>query len=470
MPGLITSRATLNGSTRSEQLDGREHLVVPVVALVEGVHNNALHTAEELARFPAGWSGRPFVVNHPERDGQPVSASDPQIEQTQTIGRLFNARFEDGKLKAEAWVDVNKATALGFGSLVRRLQDGETMEVSTGYFSDDEQAGGEFHGNAYEAVRRNIVPDHLALLPDETGACSVADGCGTHLNAERGILNVLRRALGLDAAPATNVSARKIEARLQAALATENPRRNAFVQDVDLDAKTFVYQADQRGGPIDEDPWRHFRRGFELDSDGRVTLANPDAAEEVQRIDAPDFEPVTTNRQHPHEGATAMDRNQTISNLIANKATPWGEDSRKHLEALADQQLKALAGEGDCAGCGEGDDKGNQPPAPATNADEAPAWAKGLMDEVKNLSAKVNARDDEQRQQIVDRIKANKANELGDDELNAMSLETLQKIDRTLSPASYAGRGLPVTNDDDGDMPTPPPVVLAQDQPAEAAA
>ena len=53
------------------------------------------------------------------------------------------------------------------------------MEVSTGLFTENEEVHGEFRGKPYIAVARNYRPDHLAWLPDQIGACSLAAGCGT---------------------------------------------------------------------------------------------------------------------------------------------------------------------------------------------------------------------------------------------------------------------------------------------------
>ena len=52
------------------------------------------------------------------------------------------------------------------------------MELSTGLFTDNELSEGEFEGKSYKYIARNYRPDHLALLPDKIGACSVADGAG----------------------------------------------------------------------------------------------------------------------------------------------------------------------------------------------------------------------------------------------------------------------------------------------------
>lgn len=158
-----------------------EVVVVPTVLIVTGVLNGALLTPDEYGKHVGGWNGRPVVVRHPiDGEGVAVSAADsPDVWERYTVGRLFNARVEDGRLLADLHVDLDALCALGMCALAERIKRNEVIEVSTGYFSDDDFTPGEFEGVPYTVVHRNIVPDHLALLPDETGACSVEDGCGT---------------------------------------------------------------------------------------------------------------------------------------------------------------------------------------------------------------------------------------------------------------------------------------------------
>lgn len=159
-------------------LENRQHLVVPTIMIVEGVLNDALLLRQEFGKFVDSWNGRPVPVYHPQRNGIDVSAAQPDIQERTNIGTVYNARIDDDKLKSELWLDIDKAIANGFAILIEKLENGIVMEVSTGYFSDIEPAQGEFKGKTYSGIHRNIRPDHLALLPTEIGACSIADGCG----------------------------------------------------------------------------------------------------------------------------------------------------------------------------------------------------------------------------------------------------------------------------------------------------
>lgn len=186
---LHSIKANFNGgAVRHEFFEGREHLVVPVVMICEGVLNDALVPLSEFSRYPEAWNGRPVPVMHPQQNGMPISANRPDVIERNSIGSIFNASVEGAKLKAEAWIDTEKARRLGHDHLVAQLAAGQVIEVSTGYFSDDDPAPGSFNGMSYSVVHRNLRPDHLALLPGEIGACSIEDGCGTRVNSKKGSL------------------------------------------------------------------------------------------------------------------------------------------------------------------------------------------------------------------------------------------------------------------------------------------
>jgi hypothetical protein len=190
---------------RTETLAGREYTVVPVIALVEGVLQGANSTEPELAlfsefaKFPDSWNGRPVVLRHPNTNGVYVSANSPLIFEDYHMGFMFNTKGEDKRLKTEAWLDNLRIQDLGgeYLDTLTRINDGEVMNVSVGAFIDTRPSPGTFKGKDYLCVWQNVLPDHLALLPDQQGACSVADGCGTNRVAAAAAANPVQiRRLG----------------------------------------------------------------------------------------------------------------------------------------------------------------------------------------------------------------------------------------------------------------------------------
>jgi hypothetical protein len=178
---LIFCRVAPNGRIQTATYQGQPHLVVPVVALVAGVVNGHLAPADEIATSLRQWNGVPLVVNHPQdAQGLDISANASPVVAEQVIGRLWNCTFTQNRLRGELWINLTVAEALGgeIWDAVQRLQHGEALEVSTGFFAQTEEQAGTYRGRAYEGVYRDIRPDHLALLPNASGACSWEDGCG----------------------------------------------------------------------------------------------------------------------------------------------------------------------------------------------------------------------------------------------------------------------------------------------------
>lgn len=161
-------------------LNGRPWLVAPVTMIVPGVLNGSkgalYYPPEEVEADPQAWDGFPIVVYHPRTQ---ASARDPEVHRTQWVGNVYRTRVGNGKLVAEAWFD-EEATQRVDRRVYDALVAGRRMEVSTGLHTVNFPAppGSTHNGRGYEYVARQYRPDHLAILPDQVGACSLKDGCG----------------------------------------------------------------------------------------------------------------------------------------------------------------------------------------------------------------------------------------------------------------------------------------------------
>ena len=188
----IHSTATAGYQIQTRTFQGKKYLVVPVIMMVEGVHDGSagplLHTAEDLGKAAHTWNGHPITIGHPEQNGRYVSANSPeQLEHA--VGQVFNTRVEDGRLRGEAWLDEQKLLAVSPVALAY-IRQGRQLEVSIGVFTEDEPAEGDWNGEQYVAIARNHRPDHLALLPGERGACSWEDGCGIRANKQDQVITL----------------------------------------------------------------------------------------------------------------------------------------------------------------------------------------------------------------------------------------------------------------------------------------
>jgi hypothetical protein len=84
-------------------------------------------------------------------------------------------------LKGEAWIDRERADAVD-PRIGQAIDNGEMLEISTGLATEKAGNGGTFNGREYDAIAVNHKPDHLAILLDNQGACSIRDGCGLLTN------------------------------------------------------------------------------------------------------------------------------------------------------------------------------------------------------------------------------------------------------------------------------------------------
>ncbi len=184
---------TESTQARNEMFLGQQYLVVPVIAMVEGVRFGAnadggeLGVTSEFGKFPGGWDGRPLVVNHPKIDDEFVSANSPDVLEDFSFGMTANTYLDENKLKMEAWINLERASMVrGAQEFVDSINANDVVEVSVGFFTDLEKESGTFAGKDFIGIWRNIVPDHLALLPSGViGACSIEDGCGVpRINGE----------------------------------------------------------------------------------------------------------------------------------------------------------------------------------------------------------------------------------------------------------------------------------------------
>lgn len=194
---MIKVNVKTSGGATVKPFDGRNVLVVPVVAAIEGVLNGALLTANEMGKFVQAWEGIPVPVNHPMINNEPVSANLPSIIESHVIGRFHNVTVNGKQLTGEMWIYEDDAIRKGHKAVYDALAANQVMEVSTAYFADVEEKAGQYNGLAYNVVQHNLRPDHLALLPDSVGACSVEQGCGTFMaNAANKAVGWLRKLFG----------------------------------------------------------------------------------------------------------------------------------------------------------------------------------------------------------------------------------------------------------------------------------
>jgi len=340
---VLLSNILINADAKREMLDGVEHLVVPAIAIKEGVLNNILYPASELAEMVESWNGVPVPVEHPTSGGQSVTANSTLCEDTVNIGKFYNVTFEDNSIKGEIWINIDKAIRLGFENVVNALEAGEMMEVSTGLHAYTRDEAGSFNNETYSSVINSIRPDHLALLPNEKGACSIEDGCGAmrtncgddgkctckpkKKNAVKNtLLNSIRKFFGINAGESFDEKENAVRAALREAYG-----KDAYPYVVNTYDTHVVFEL----GPS------LYSQNYNLDGKG-VAILQDSKQEVTVKVT---YVPVTNkkeNKQMELTNKTALVDALSLA-LVNNNKEAVTDESKAGLTAMSDGMLLNMA-------------------------------------------------------------------------------------------------------------------------------
>jgi hypothetical protein len=173
---------------------GSTYTIKDVCGAVDGiVMNSMLYPGQQLASAATSLEGKPAPAGHPKNSaGQHISATNGDALLTAYVGAICrNARHQGGRTLVDVVVNEAQARAHPDGvRLVERLDaaitgnSADPIHVSTGLFCEAIEANGESGGKSYSRIATAIKYDHLAILLNEQGAGTPADGVGMWLNAE----------------------------------------------------------------------------------------------------------------------------------------------------------------------------------------------------------------------------------------------------------------------------------------------
>jgi len=305
---------------RNDTLQERDYLVVPMVMMLEGVHSGSegpyLYTSEELSKRVELWNRKPVVVYHP--DGPTACTKD--ILNTRGIGDIMNAKWDkNGKrLLAEAWLEEERVKKVD-GRILEAIENEETLELSTGLFADSDEVAGEFNGIEFNGTLTNYGPDHLAILPDQEGACSIEDGAGFYRN-DKGQKIILSKSWMKHF---NELSFNTIRGQLETAIATKDEYR--YVEDV-FDS-TFVWSSD--AGMWEQD--------YKVEKNNVIVSGIPVAV--VRKLT---YEPLKNKSKVKKVRRITMDKDKLVENLTSNVTSQWEEDDRDYLMDLDEGRLQSM--------------------------------------------------------------------------------------------------------------------------------
>ena len=267
------------------------------------VMNSTMYPADQLAAGIASLEGKPAPAGHPKNaSGQYISALNGEALASAWIGSYAkNARHESGRSLVDIVVNEAQAKAHPDGAkLIERLDaaingtNAEPIHVSTGLILDPVQANGESRGKKYKRIATNLRYDHLAILLNEQGAGTPAEGVGMFLNSagdpepvevvqanteaedkrSTGLKAWIKRLIGNDS---TDLSFDQITSALYALMPSDAWLRDVFDK--------YAVWCDKDG--------RCFKQDYAVGSDGSVAFTN-DPVEVVRQVE---YKPVTNSRE-----------------------------------------------------------------------------------------------------------------------------------------------------------------------------
>lgn len=165
---------------RRDTMNGKEYLVAPIRLIKAMRLHKGYVPKRHVKKSAPAWNGTPLTLNHPRNaEGELVSANSPDIAEKTWLGYVFNSKPTDSAVDGEAWLDIENAKEIGGQAklILNKLKNGETVSVSSSYFGDP-LGPGEYDGEHRDKVRGNLRPDHVAVLPNKEGVCSIDEGCG----------------------------------------------------------------------------------------------------------------------------------------------------------------------------------------------------------------------------------------------------------------------------------------------------
>ena len=342
------SKQALSYDTKLTVHQEKAHLVVPVVMMVEGVHDGSLgpllHTINELGKFPASWNGIPVIIYHPQRDGEFVSANQPDIIDNEVVGRVYNTDVEGKKLKAEIWIDEDRLNTIS-PIVLEAINEGKEMEVSVGVFNEFDETPGVWNNERYDKIAVNHRPDHLAILPDEVGACSLEDGCGLGANKKEEdmkitneLLNQVRQ-VGYTINEIGNNAEKGYKEKMEAVYAAlrEKETNEVYCYLEEMYDDSIVYSESGKGAS------KMYKQSYKIESGKIEFVGEPiEVRREVEYVVNAIQRTKFNNNQKKEDN---MSKNECpkcvekVNALIANTKSGFTKDDREWLETLPEAAL-----------------------------------------------------------------------------------------------------------------------------------
>lgn len=413
-----------NGTPEVVKLEGRKHLKVPAVIINEGVldgsHGPGFYPAEENGKRVSAWNHMPITLDHPTIRGKRVTARTPKVLNRFKVGVFLNAKQEGTKTKGFAYLDIGRTRQLD-ARLLRRLQKGEKVEVSTGLSVRQEFKKGVHNNKKYDWIARDQEPDHLAVLMDSVGACSVKDGAGLLANEAKvpeSVSTVLRKSveelvkgIGVEKIVGNEMSFSQVSMHLSNALSAAYGKPGQYWRGYvcEVFPDSVVYYGED--GKL-------YRVGYKTT---KTTVELTGDAEEVSR--QIEYVPVSNSNSLEEVVNMAFDKKAHVKSLIGNG---FDESDKTWLLKLDDAQLQKIRPrkkkEKPVANTDEGKKTKTETPVPELNWEQIEKLIPKSKLAAMEFGEQTIAN---QKQQAKEVIKKSKGNKLSDEQLDKLPYAVL---------------------------------------------
>ena len=204
MKTLLLCTHKVNASNiRRESRDGVEHIIIRSFTLPPDiVMNDIAYLTEDRDKAVELFNRTPVTIEHPEINGQYVSAADPQTDMDFRFGAWNeNAHItDDNRVALDKVINVQKALLVPQGKrLMDRLDEIEAnsgarpLHTSIGVYIDTQEVEPTVNGRGqkYSLVAKDLWPDHDAILLDNVGASTPDQGTGIFPNLNKDNVKVM---------------------------------------------------------------------------------------------------------------------------------------------------------------------------------------------------------------------------------------------------------------------------------------
>jgi hypothetical protein len=176
-----------NAQIRREQLNGREHIVLPSYTLPDNVvMNGGLYTHDQIEANYKQLEGTLAPLGHPVVDGVHVSALTPEALHANHVGAWNrNVQRKGNRVYLEKWVDVEFAANSEKGrELLAAVEKGEPIHTSVAVYTAKELTP---NAKGYSWIAKITKMDHDAILLGEPGAATPEQGVGLMVNVAQAV-------------------------------------------------------------------------------------------------------------------------------------------------------------------------------------------------------------------------------------------------------------------------------------------